>query len=120
MGLFCKNNVSLRKTLKRLALDGRLAYAIEHGTGWEVIILPNRIELNQFDIEDFSLLTNAYFYPSITERGRIRLDFKIELKYDLPLDFYIKLGYTHNYDNQPVTGVSENIFKLDTTIGWEL
>ncbi len=78
------------------------------------------IELNLFDIEDFSLLTKTYFYPSITERGRIRLDFKIELKYDLPLEFYIKLGYSHNYDNQPITGVSEHIFKLDTTIGWEL
>ncbi len=78
------------------------------------------LDLNLFDIEDFSLLTNTYFYPGITEKGRIRLDFKIDLKYDLPLDFYIKLGYTHNYDNQPATGVSEHDFYLSTTVGWEL
>ena len=78
------------------------------------------LDLNLFDIEDFSLLTNTYFYPGITERGRIRLDFKIDLKYDLPLDFFIKLGYTHNYDNQPAADVSENDFYFTTTVGWEL
>ena len=78
------------------------------------------LDLNLFDIKDFSLLTNTYFYPGITERGRIRLDFKIDLKYDLPLDFYIKLGYTHNYDNQPAAGVSEHDFYFTTTVGWEL
>jgi hypothetical protein len=78
------------------------------------------IELNLFDIKDFSLLTNAFVYPSITQKGRIRLDFKIDLKYDLPMDFYIKLGYTHNFDNQPAEGASPHFFKFDTTIGWEL
>jgi len=77
-------------------------------------------ELNLFDIKDFSLLTNAYIYPSITQKGRVRLDFKIDLKYDLPLDFYIKLGYTHNFDNQAAAGASPHFFKFDTTIGWEL
>jgi hypothetical protein len=77
-------------------------------------------ELNLFDIEDFSLLSSAYAYPSITEKGRVRLDFKIDLKYDLPWDFYIKLGYTHNFDNQPAAGASKHFYKFDTTIGWEL
>ena len=78
------------------------------------------VELNLFDIEDFSLLTNAYLYPSITERGRVRLDYKIDLKYDLPLDFYIKLGYTHNFDNQPAEGASGQDYVLNATFGWEL
>jgi hypothetical protein len=78
------------------------------------------IDLNLFDIKDFSLLTKTVFYPSITERGRMRLDFNIDLKYDLPLDFYIKLGYTHNYDNQPASGVSEHDYVFSTTVGWEL
>jgi putative salt-induced outer membrane protein YdiY len=78
------------------------------------------IELNLFDIKDFSLLTNAYLYPSITERGRNRLDFKTDLKYDLPKDFYIKLGYTHNFDNQPAEGASKHDYVLNATFGWEL
>ena len=78
------------------------------------------MELNLFDIKDFSLLTNAFVYPSITEKGRVRMDFKIDLKYDLPHDLYIKFGYTHNFDNQPAAGALEHFYKLDTTFGWEL
>ena len=78
------------------------------------------VELNLFDIEDFSLLTNAFLYPSITEKGRVRLDYKIDLKYDLPLDFYIKLGYTHNFDNQSAEGASKHDYVLNATFGWEL
>ena len=78
------------------------------------------VELNLFDIEDFSLLTNAYLYPSITERGRVRLDYKIDLKYDFLSDFYIKLGYTHNFDNQPAEGASGQDYVLNATFGWEL
>jgi len=78
------------------------------------------MELNLFDIKDFSLLTNAFVFPGITKKGRVRLDFKIDLKYDLPRDFYIKFGYTHNFDNQPAAGALEHFYKLDTTFGWEL
>ena len=77
-------------------------------------------ELNLFDIKDFNLLTNAFVFPSITEKGRVRLDFKIDLKYDLPHDLYIKFGYTHNFDNQPAAETLKHFYKLDTTIGWEL
>jgi putative salt-induced outer membrane protein YdiY len=78
------------------------------------------LEVNLFDIEDFSLLTNGYLYPSLTQKGRIRLDFKIDLKYDLPLDFFIKLGYSHNFDNQPAEGASKYDYVLNATFGWEL
>lgn len=77
------------------------------------------LELNLFDIGDLSLLTRATGYPSVTEAGRFRLDFNFDLKYDLPLDFYIKTGTTINYDNQPVTGASELDYVIQTGIGWE-
>ena len=48
-------------------------------------------ELNFFDIGDLSLLSNIWAYPSFTENGRWRTDFIFDAKYDLPLDFYIKV-----------------------------
>jgi len=77
-------------------------------------------ELNLFDIGDFRFLTSLSVYKSITDGGRKRADFKIDLKYDLPLDFYIGLGYTLNYDNQPVEGASESDYVFQTSFGWEL
>ena len=76
-------------------------------------------ELNLYDIGDLSLLTKAVAYPSITESGRWRGDFVFDTKYDLPLDFYIKLGFTMNFDNQPVEGAPEADYVFSTGLGWE-
>jgi len=76
-------------------------------------------ELNLYDIGDFSLLTKVVAYPSITESGRWRGDFVFDTKYDLPLDFYIKLGFTLNFDNQPVEGAPESDYVFSTGLGWE-
>ena len=76
-------------------------------------------ELNFFNVGDLSLLTQLIAYPGFTESGRWRSDFKFDAKYDLPLDFYIKLGYTLNFDNQPAEGFSKSDYVLHTGFGWE-
>ena len=76
-------------------------------------------ELNFFNVGDLSLLTSLIAYPSFTESGRWRTDFKFDMKYDLPLDFYIKLGYTLNFDNQPAVDASKSDYVLNTGFGWE-
>ncbi|HBH05339.1 MAG TPA: hypothetical protein DDX92_01895 [Flavobacteriales bacterium] len=77
-------------------------------------------ELNMYDAGDLSLLTKLYVYPSITESGRVRADFNFDIKYDLPKDLYIRLGYSLNYDNQPIEGGSDTDYTLQTGIGWSL
>lgn len=77
-------------------------------------------EVNLFDLDNFSLLTNIYAYPSLTESGRWRTDFSLDTKYDLPLDFYLKLGGTLNYDNRPAVPGKETDYVLNFSIGWEL
>ncbi|MCB2220139.1 MAG: DUF481 domain-containing protein [Bacteroidetes bacterium] len=78
-------------------------------------------ELNMFDIGDLSLLTKLTAYPSFTEAGRWRSDFNFDTRYEMPFDddFYIKLGITVNYDNQPTKGGSETDYVLHTGFGWE-
>lgn len=75
--------------------------------------------LNLFDIGDLSLSTNAKAYPSFTDSGRWRADFNFNTKYDLPLDFYIKVGLSLNYDNRPVEGASDLDYVFHTGFGWE-
>ena len=43
----------------------------------------------------------------------------MDVKYDLPLDFYVKGGFTLNYDNQPTVGAGEVDYVLNTGFGWE-
>lgn len=77
-------------------------------------------ELNIFDIGDLSLLTNIFVYPSITEKSRIRLDYRLDISYDLPMDLYIKTGMTLNYDNQPFQPSRSMDYIWQTTLGWSL
>ncbi len=78
------------------------------------------IGYNMFDFDDISLNTNLVAYPSLTEGGRLRADFSLDLKYDLPLDFFIMAGFTYNYDNKPVEGASSVDYVIQTTFGWKL
>lgn len=77
------------------------------------------VNFNMFDFEDIDLTANLQFYPSLSESRRIRTDFDIALKYDLPWDLYIKLSYTLNFDNQPATGGSDTDYIFTTGFGWD-
>ena len=77
-------------------------------------------ELNLYDIGDLTLLTNLMAYPSLTEKNRFRTDFKLDVKYDFLDDFYVKVGTTMNYDNQPIEGATKLDYIFQTTVGWEL
>lgn len=78
------------------------------------------LEVNLFDFNDLSLVSGVTIYPSLTEKKRVRTDFKIDFKYDLPLDLFVKLGFNYNYDNKPVEGASYDDYVFRTTVGWEL
>ena len=76
-------------------------------------------ELNMYDVGDFSLFSNAVVYPSFTESGRWRAEVAVDAKYDLPLDFYFRIGFNLNYDNRPVEGAGETDYVFQSGIGWE-
>ena len=57
--------------------------------------------------------TTTVYYQKRKELNRV-----FDTKYDLPMDFYIKLGFTLNYDNQPVEGAPEADYVFSTGFGW--
>jgi hypothetical protein len=77
-------------------------------------------EVNLFDTGDLSLLSTLYIYPSLTESGRIRSDFKADVKYEFANDFYVKFNITLNYDNKPAIAGNETDYVYGISLGWEL
>ncbi len=75
-------------------------------------------ELNLFNVGDLNLQTSLVAYPSFTESKRFRSDFNFNISYDLPWDFYVKAGFTLNYDNQPAEGSPKTDYVLKTGFGW--
>jgi len=75
---------------------------------------------NMFEFGDFNLTTDFTAYPSLSESGRFRLDYNLALKYDLPWDFYIKMDFALNYDNQPAIEGNDFDYIFNSGFGWEL
>lgn len=75
-------------------------------------------EASFFGIGGLGLYSSVIAYPSITENKRFRTDFDLDIKYNLPLDLFIKLGLSYNFDNQPVEGASRDDYVLQATFGW--
>jgi len=73
----------------------------------------------RIDAGDLSLVVGVVAYPSFTESGRWRMDADTDLKYDLPFDFYIKLGGSLNFDNRPAEGASQRDYVFQSGFGWE-
>ena len=76
-------------------------------------------DFDMFNYDDIDLSSDVKFYYSLSENGRFRTDFNLTLKYDLPYDFYIKLGLSLNYDNQPAIDGSDLDYVLSSGFGWE-
>lgn len=82
-------------------------------------------ELNLYDIGDLNFFTNVILYPTIVgddsvESGRFRTDFRFDAMYDnfIINDFYIRAGFTLNYDNRPVESGKEVDYVFTTGFGW--
>lgn len=76
-------------------------------------------ELSLYNVGDLDVFFNLLAYPGITAPDRWRTDANFELKYDLPLDFYLKLGIVVNYDNRPADDAPEMDYLIQTGFGWE-
>jgi hypothetical protein len=83
-------------------------------------------EVNLYDIGDLNLLTSLVVYPTLVsdesvESGRVRTDFRMDAKYDNVFidDFYVRAGFTLNYDNRPVEAGKEFDYIFTTGFGWE-
>ena len=79
---------------------------------------------------NLNLFTNLTVYPTIAtekneanpvESGRIRTDFRFDAMYDdiFIKDFYIRAGFTLNYDNRPAEAGKEVDYIFTTGFGWE-
>jgi hypothetical protein len=74
---------------------------------------------NMYDFKDFDLKTGFKFYVSLSEKGRVRTDYNITIKYDLPWDFYIKTEFTLNYDNQPAVSGTQLDYIFTSGFGYK-
>lgn len=79
-----------------------------------------KAQFNKYDVGNkLSANASVTASPSITEKGRFRLDTSFYLKYKITSDLYIKTNLTYNFDNQPAAGASKGDYVFQTSFGWD-
>lgn len=76
------------------------------------------VELDIFDIGDLDIVSSYTVYPSLTESGRVRMNFSTDFQWELISDLFFRVGITDNYDSSPPSETQNNDYVFSTSIGW--
>jgi len=63
------------------------------------------------------LLTRFTYYPSLTISGRHRFNYRFDLDFNLPGDWYLRIGLFDNFDNKPADGFAKNDYGWSNSFG---
>ena len=96
-----KNEANTTSTSQNNSLDGALA-----------------VQYSTFRFDSMTFDTVFWVYPGITSAGRVRMTFNQNIYYKFLGDFYVRLSFYDNYDNQPVVGAPTNNLGGTSTLGW--
>lgn len=114
-----------------LVLTNRLAWGLGVGLNFNFEtfddLTPNRqsselyigSDFSMFDFKNWSLNNSVNVFPSLSENGRWRVDYNIDLKWDLPMNFYFKTSLQFNYDNRAAASGSDFDYIWTSGFGWE-
>ena len=57
----------------------------------------------KYETPEVDIYTQLTVYPSLTETGRVRVQYDLQTKFEIVKDFYIGADYYLSYDNKPIS-----------------
>jgi putative salt-induced outer membrane protein YdiY len=111
-----------RSASQHLALGGGLAWTNEKYTDPAI---PTKDSAEAYVGTEFmteklkfaDLVTRLTYYPSLTIDDRYRINYKFDLDFNLPGDWYFRVGIFENFDSQPPPGLSRNDYGWSNSFG---
>ena len=76
------------------------------------------VQYSTFRFDSTTFNTALWIYPSLTSPGRVRFTVNQDVYYKFLGDFYIRMSFYDNFDNQPVVGAPSNNLGGSTSVGW--
>ena len=94
--------------------------ATESKTNMEAVLGAN-FDAFRYWFPNMSLTSSLFAYPSLTEKGRVRISFQMNIRYEVFRRFYVSLGFTDSYDSKPGgETTTKNDYSLTFGISWSL
>jgi len=114
----------IRSSSQHLALGGGLAWTNENYTDPAT---PNKDSAEAYIGSEFmteklkitDLITRFTYFPSLTIDDRFRLNYRFDLDFNLPGDWYLRIGLFDNYDSAPPAGFSKNDYGWSNAFGFK-
>jgi len=63
------------------------------------------------------LITRLTYYPSLTISGRNRFNYRFDFDFNLPGDWFFRIGFFDNYDSHPPEGFAKNDYGWSNSFG---
>jgi hypothetical protein len=87
-------------------------------SGTEVMVVLDYSTFT-YDYPSTEVSVSLLVFPSLTESGRVRVEFDSSLRRELVKDFYFNLSLFDSFDNKnPVEGAEENDWGIVASFGW--
>lgn len=113
-----------RSSSQYLALGGGLAWTNEN---YSDATLPNKDSADAYISTEFmteklkitDFITRFTYYPSLTIDDRYRLAYRFDFDFNLPGDWYLRIGFFDNYDSKPPEDFSKNDYGWSNSFGFK-
>lgn len=76
------------------------------------------MQYSTFRFDSTTFDTTLWVYPGLSTPGRVRMTLNQDVYYKFLSDFYFRMSFYDNYDNQPVVGAPANNLGVTTSVGW--
>lgn len=112
----------LRSPTQHLAVAGGLAWTNERYRDPATPVANSAETFGGFEFKTerlkvFDLVSQGVILPSLTVAGRYRLNYKLDLDFNLPGDWFFRTGFYGNFDSKPPAGLSRNDYGWSNAFG---
>ncbi len=77
------------------------------------------LDFNTFRFETTNISSRFILYPSLTTPGRLRMQFKSDLRIKIVKDLYWGFHLYENFDSKPPVEADKNDLGVSTSLGWK-
>ncbi len=82
-------------------------------------IISTQYRLFKFTNPEIDITTDFTFFPNLTTKGRLRLEYNLNTKVEIFNDFYVGLNYYYSFDSKPMSSTAANDdWGITTTFGY--